>query len=105
MNHKSIMRLLAASFSFAIFISLISFSASHYFCPELFFTIFFAVMVIVSIIFFQRDARLNASNKKAGLVKVINQKLYIGRHPYIRKRSSLFLRVSIITLLGFFKKK
>jgi len=105
MNHKSIMRLLAALFSITLLTSLFTFSFTKSFIPEFFFALFFALMVLASIFFFQRDARLKASGKGKRLVRVINQQVFIGRSYNLNKRKNLFLRVSIITLLGFFKKK
>ena len=80
MNHKNIMKLLAAVFAFSIFNSLLVLFTKLPGSPEIFFTIFFSVLIITCIVFFK------------------------GKE--LAKNKSLFLRVSIIALLcSIFGKK
>ena len=107
MNHKNIIKLFAAVFAFSIFNSLLVLFTKLPGNPEIFFTVFFSVLIIACIVFFKREDLVKDKLRKASYVKVLGQNLIICKNRPAVKRKSLFLRVSIITLLGslFGKKK
>ncbi len=107
MNHKNIIKLFAAVFAFSIFNSLLVLFAKLPGSPEIFFIVFFSVLIIACIVFFKREDFVKDKIRKASYVKVLGQNLIICKNRPAVKRKNLFLRVSIITLLGslFGKKK
>lgn len=105
MNHKSILTVIAGLFSLGLLSSVLSSDSYLVFYPELFYVAVFALLVVACIVFFKRDDRMVAKNKRPSYVKVIDQNMFIGKKSVHRSRKNLFLRVSIITLLSVFKRK
>ena len=107
MNHKSILMLIASFFVCGLLSSVISSKLYLLFYPELFYTCVFAVLVIVCIVFFCSEDRAAKKHKRPSFVKVIDQHMFISKKEPVtlRQRKNLFMRVSIIALLGFFRKK
>lgn len=99
MNHKSILMLIASFFVCGLLSSVISSKLYLLFYPEFFYAFMFALLVIVCIVFFKRDDRMVAKNRRQSFVKVIDQNMFICKSPAHRSRKGLFLRVSIIALL------
>ncbi len=99
MNHKSILMLIASFFICGLLSSVISSKLYLLFYPELFYAFMFALLVIVCIVFFKCDDRMVAKNKRQSFVKVIDQNMFICKSQAPRSRKSLFLKVSIITML------
>ena len=104
-NHKSILTVIAGLFSLGLLSSILSSDFYVVFYPELFYVAVFALLVVVCIVFFKRDDRMVAKNKRPSYVNVIDQDMFIGKKSVHRSRKNLFLRVSIITLLSVFKRK
>ena len=104
-NHKSILTVIAGLFSLGLLSSIVSSGSHLIFYPELFYVIVFSVLVVVCIVFFKRDDHMVIKNKRPSYVKVIDQNMIISKKPFLHPRKNLFLRVSIITLLGMFKIK
>ena len=104
-KHKSILVLIAALFSCGLLSSIISSKFYLVFYPEILYATVFALLVIACIVFFKRDDHMVAKNKRQSFVKVIDQDMFLFKKPDRRSRKSLFLRVSIITMLGAFKRK
>lgn len=92
MNHKKIFSALAAIFSFSILVSIISLIAKLNLHLEAIFALFFALMAVGTVIFFNRDSRHHSSTCVA---------TQISRKNFL-KRKNLFLRVSIIA--GLFSR-
>lgn len=105
MNHKSILAVIAGLFSLGLLNSILSTNSYVTVYPEFFFVAIFALLVISCIVFFKRDDRMVAKNKRPSYVKVIDQNMIISKKSVRRSRKNLFLKVSIITLLGVFKRK
>lgn len=105
MNHKNILTVISGLFILGLLSSILSSDSYVVLYPELFYFVVFAVLVVVCIVFFKRDDRMVAKSKRPGYVKVIDQNIYIGKKSIHRSQRNLFLRVSIITLLGVFKRK
>ena len=105
MNHKSVFASITGLFVIGLFSSVVTSVSSSVFYPEIFYAAVFAVLVVTCIVFFKRDDRMVTKNKRQSLVRVIDKNMFIGRSMMRRSRNTLFLRVSIITLLGYFKRK
>ena len=107
MNHKSILAVLAALFCAGLISSISTFHSYIVFYPELFYACIFAVLVIVCIVFFCCEDRAAEKHKRQSFVKVVDQHMFISKKEPItlRQRKNLFMRVSIIALLVFFKRK
>ena len=99
MNHKSVIRALAALFCVGIGASMLMFFVSLPLNPGFVFVAIFVSLIISCIIFFKTEDRVKAENKRAGYVKVIGQNMIISKKRTV-SRKNLFLRVSIIALLG-----
>ena len=105
MNHKKILILIAALFGCGLLSSIISSKVSVVFYPEFFYTFMFAALVITCIVFFIRDDRMVAKNRRQSYVKVIDQNMFISKKTNPRSKKTLFLKVSIIAIIGLFRKK
>lgn len=104
MNHKSILGIIAGLFGAGLLTSILSSHAYVLFYPEIFYGTVFALLVISCIVFFKRNDRMVAKNKRQSLVNVVDSDVFIGKRITRRPGKNLLLRVSIITLLGFFKR-
>lgn len=103
MSHKSIVSVLAGFFCLGVATSVL-FLSNVFFYPELFYALFFVIMIIICIVFFRCADKVVPDSKKTKLVKVEDSNVFLfGRNAESHK--SLFLKVSIIALTGFFKKK
>ena len=69
------------------------------------FLILIAALVIFCIGFFMRDDRMVAKNKRQSFVKVIDRDMFICKRSNPQARKTLFLKVSIIAILGVLKRK
>ena len=105
MNHKSVLAVIAGLFGIGLLSLVLSSNIHVLFYPELFYIGLFAVLVISCIVFFKHEACMAAKNKRQSLLNVIDSNLYIGKRTARRPGKNLLLRVSIITLLGVFKRK
>lgn len=107
MNHKSILAVLAALFCAGLISSISTFHSYIVFYPEFFYACVFAVLVIACIVFFCGEDRAVKKHKRPSFVKVVDQHMFISKKEPVtlRQRKNLFMRVSIIALLGFFRKK
>jgi hypothetical protein len=65
----------------------------------------FVVLVIFCIVFFMRDDRMVAKNKGQSFVKVIDRDMFICKRSNPQSGKILFLKVSIIAILGLLKRK
>lgn len=105
MNHKKILALIAALFGCGLLSSVASSKISVVFYPEIFYALMFAALVIFCIGFFMRDDRMVAKNKRQSFVKVIDRDMFISKRANPQARKTLFLKVSIIAILGVLKRK
>ena len=105
MNHKKILILIAALFGCGLLSSVASSKISVVFYPEIFYALMFAALVITCIVFFIRDDRMVAKNRRQSYVKVIDQNMFISKKTNPRSKRTLFLKVSIIAIVGLFKRK
>ena len=103
MSHKSIIFVLAGLFCLGVGTSIL-FLSNIIFYPEFIYALFFLFMVIACIVFFRCTDKISTDSKKAKLVKVEDSNVFLfGSNA--KSHKSLFLKVSIITLTGFFKKR
>ena len=105
MNHKKILILIAALFGCGLLSSVASSKISVIFYPEIFYALMFAALVIFCIGFFMRDDRMVAKNKRQSFVKVIDRDMFISKRANPQSGKTLFLKVSIIAILGLLKRK
>lgn len=105
MNHKSILTLIAALFGCGLLSSVASSKISVVFYPEIFYALMFVVLVVFCIGFFMRDDRMVTKNKRQSFVKVIDRDMFICKRSNPQARKTLFLKVSIIAILGVLKRK
>lgn len=105
MNHKKILILIAALFACGLLSSVASSKISVVFYPEIFYALMFVALVIACIIFFMRDDRMVAKNKRQSFVKVIDRDMFISKKSNPQAKKTLFLKVSIIAILGLLKRK
>lgn len=114
MSHKSIVSMLAGLFCLGVATSVLFFS-NVIFYPEFFYALIFALLVIGCIVFFKREDRVSVTKKRPGRVKVADSGVvFFGGRGYAEKlaagkkakaQKNLFLKVSIIALVSFFKSK
>ena len=103
MSHKSIIFVLAGLFCLGVGTSIL-FLSNVIFYPEFIFALFFLFMIIACIVFFRCTDKMSTDSKKAKLIKVEDSNVFLfGSNE--KSHKSLFLKVSIITLAGFFKKR
>ena len=106
MNHKNIFKVLAGLFCLGNIFSILSFFFKNYIHnPEIIFTSVFVFLIIACIAFFVRENKLSAEEKKAGYLKVVGQNVIISGNRINQKKKTLFLKVSMIMILGLFRKK
>ena len=105
MNHKKILILIAALFGCGLLSSVASSKISVIIYPEIFYALMFVALVIFCIGFFMRDDRMVAKNKRQSFVKVIDRDMFISKRANPQARKTLFLKVSIIAILGLLKRK
>ena len=78
MSHKSIVSVLAGLFCLGVATSIL-FLSNVIFYPEFFYALFFAILVLVCIVFFRWADKGPRKNKKQDLVKVVDSDVFIFR--------------------------
>ena len=103
MSHKSIIFVLAGLFCLGVGTSIL-FLSNVIFYPEFLYALFFAQMIIACIVFFRFADKASHNNKKSNLINVVDSDVFLFGSKS-KSRKSLFLKVSIIAMLGVFRKK